>query len=53
VHVQYVRDRLKTLAQIGLVERGGWGDSARWGDWRLTPHGLEALLAHDQLRLTT
>lgn len=48
LHVQIVRSALKQLARYRLAERGGWGDSMRWGEFRITRRGCERVnLARD------
>ncbi|HEV3136154.1 MAG TPA: hypothetical protein VG348_15805 [Acidimicrobiia bacterium] len=51
LHPQVVRGSLKQLASHRLVERGGWGDSMRWGEFRITAAGLERVNEARQLRL--
>lgn len=51
LHVQVIRSALKNLAGKRLVERGGWGDSTRWGDWRITNAGRARINEARQLRI--
>lgn len=51
LHTQVVKSALRELAGKRLVERGGWGDSLRWGEYRITDRGLEELAGRDQLEL--
>jgi len=51
VHVQNVRSALHRLASRRLIERGGWGDSLRWGEWRITGAGRNELDRRAQLEL--
>jgi hypothetical protein len=40
-----IRTSIKALSGRRLVERGGWGDTMRWGEWKITAAGLDEL--HD------
>ncbi|HET7047852.1 MAG TPA: hypothetical protein VFI54_06230 [Solirubrobacteraceae bacterium] len=51
LHVQVIRSALRPLALHRLVERGGWGSSMRWGDWRITKSGHERVNLARQMRL--
>jgi hypothetical protein len=51
LHVQVIRGALRQLALYRLVERGGWGNSMRWGEWRITRSGLERVNQARQTRL--
>jgi hypothetical protein len=48
LHVQFVRSALRELAVKRLVERGGWGNSMRWGEFRISGTGLERINASHQ-----
>jgi len=41
LHVQHIRGALRELCALRLVERGSWGTSQHWGEYRATPAGVQ------------